>query len=728
MLKRYAFVSMACILCGALVSLQPASGDPQRGDPPLQGRGEPPPQGPGGPPDFGRGGPFGPGGPMGQQRKLVKQFDKDNDGRLNATERQAAREVAKKDGGGMGRRGGPGFGPPGGFGGRGGNQTPPKAGPHVSPEQVQSYPKASLYEPTVLRTLFLEFENKDWEAELQDFHGTDVEVPATLTVDGKKYPNVGVHFRGMSSYMGVPAGYKRSLNVKLDFADKKQRLYGAKTLNLLNSHDDPSFMSTVLFSQVSRSYIPAPKANFVRVVINGESWGVYVNAQQFDKLFLAENFKTDKGARWKVRGSPGGGGGLDYLGDNVDAYKRRYEIKSGDDAKAWKALINLCKVLNETPADKLEAALKPILDIDSALWFLALDMALINDDGYWIRASDYSIYLDEKGKFHLVAHDMNEAFRQAGGPGFGGPGGPRGGRGGPGGPGGGQGGPGGGPGGPGGGPGGGRGGPGGGPGGPGAGPGGQGGGPGGGRGGPGGPGGPGGGPGGPGGFGGGDFGPQGGFAMGLPRPGEILPPPVQEMLGFTEQQRKQLADLQKEVEGKLNSILTVAQRSQFKEMQDRFQGPGPGGFGPGPGGPGGGRGPGGRGGFGPGGGGPGVELDPLYGLDDARKPLRSKLLAVPGLRARYLQNVRTIASEWLDWKKLGPVVAQYRSLIEKDVEADTRKVDPFEAFQRTTADAVTGTPRGREFPLRAFADQRRKYLLNYSETKSAGTPPKSAGN
>ena len=81
-----------------------------------------------------------------------------------------------------------------------------EARPKVSPADVKTYPDAPLYEPTVLRTLFLEFEDKDWEAELADFHGTDVEVPATLTVDGKKYPNVGVHFRGMSSYMGVPAG------------------------------------------------------------------------------------------------------------------------------------------------------------------------------------------------------------------------------------------------------------------------------------------------------------------------------------------------------------------------------------------------------------------------------------------------------------------------------------------------------------------------------------------
>ena len=66
------------------------------------------------------------------------------------------------------------------------------------------------------------------------------------------------------------------------------------------------------------------------------------------------------------------------------------------------------------------------VDVDGVLWFLALDNALINSDGYWTRASDYTLYLDEKGKFHVIPHDMNEAFRPAGGPGMGGPGGFRG--------------------------------------------------------------------------------------------------------------------------------------------------------------------------------------------------------------------------------------------------------------------------------------------------------------
>ena len=380
--------------------------------------------GPGGPGGFGFGGP---GGPGGGNRALVEKFDKDGDGRLNTEERAAAQADGGAGGGGFGGFGG-GRGP-GGRGGPGGPREPSKPGIKIAVDEAPKYPDADLYDTSVLRTLFITFENEKWEEELAAFNNTDVEVPAKLVVDGKTYPEIGVHFRGMSSYMMVPAGSKRSLNLTMDYSDSDQRLYGYKTLNLLNANGDPSFLSSILYSHIARKYIAAPKANFVRVVINGENWGVYVNVQQFNKDFVSENFGTTKGARWKVSGNPGADGGLRYFGENLDEYKRRFQIKSGDDEQAWKDLVQLCKVLDETPAEELEAKLAGLLDIDETLWFLALDCSLVNSDGYWTRASDYSIYQDESRKFHLIPHDMNEAFHGAMG---GGPGGGRGGRGGPG--------------------------------------------------------------------------------------------------------------------------------------------------------------------------------------------------------------------------------------------------------------------------------------------------------
>ena len=545
------------------------------------------PPGGGGP---GGRGPGGPGGFGGQDRKILKDYDTNSDGWLNNDERKIAREKLKSEpnrGGGRGP-GGPGGRGPGGPGGGPpgmGRREPGKPGPKIPKSSVAPV-QGELYDTKVFRTLFLDFENSDWEKELEEFHGTDVDVTGTLTVDGKEYKDVGVHFRGMSSYGMVPNGSKRSLNVSLDLADEKQRLGGYKTLNLLNCNGDPTFMSSVLYSHIAREHIAAPKANFVRVVINGESWGVYANVQQFDKIFAKENFGA-KAARWKVSGSPGGGGGLVYLGDNSQDYKRRYEIKSSDDEKSWQALIKLCKTLKDTPPDQLEAALRPMLDIEGTLWFLALDCALINSDGYWIRDSDYSIAMDEKGIFHIVPHDMNEAFHAAGGgPGGGGPGGGRGGRGG-------------------------------------------------GERGPGGP---------------GERGPGGGRPEGEPR--------------------------------------------------------GPGGpEGPPPGGP---RGAGGGGGF---------ALDPLVALNDSRKPLRSKLLQVPSLKAKYLEYVREIAEDSLDWKKLAPTIEGYKTLIADEVKADTRKLATYEDFERSVSPQSGEANNARGRSLQTFAVERRKYLLDYPAIK-----------
>jgi CotH kinase protein len=519
---------------------------------------------------------------MQAERKLLKDFDRDGDKRLNATERKAAREELAKQPAGGGPRG------PGrrGFGPRGGGGTPvtPVPGPRISPADVASQAGAPLYDPQTLRTLFLEFENADWEKELADFHNTDVLVPARLTVDGRAYPEVGVHFRGMSSFGMVGEGQKRSLNLSLDFAQDDQNLGGYRTLNLLNSHDDPTFLRAVLFYDIARGYLPAPKANFVRVVINGEYWGVYVNVEQFNKDFVQEWYGTKKGARWKVPGSPGGRGSLAYLGDNAAAYRGIYEIKSKDDAASWKALTDLCRVLNTTPAATLESALEPLLDVDGALRFLALDNALVNNDGYWIRTSDYSIYRDEKGRFHILPQDANETFSRPGGPG---------------------------------GPGFGRGGPGGGrrpfgPGGPGA-------------------------PGTPGETGGRPGGPPGGPPDGSGRAGE----------------------------GAIQ----------------------------------------------------GVELDPLIAAQDDSKPLISKLLAVPSLRARYLAYVREIAERHLDWATLGPKADQYVRLIGDAVKADTRKLDSTDAFLGgLTQD------QGRTIGLKSFAEQRRAYLLKQIPATPSSRP------
>ena len=521
--------------------------------------------------------PLPPGGleAMAADRPLVKQFDKDGNGRLELAERTAAREwMATQPLTGipammefMAR------GMPGGRAGMAAMMTggrgfaPSSPGRRVNVSDVRSAPgSAPLYDTGTLRTFFLQFESPAWEKELEAFYRTDVDVPAALTVDGRTYRDVGIRFRGMSSYMMTPPGSKRSLNVTVDFAREDQRLMGYRTLNLLNVNGDATFSRPLLYSEIAQKYLPAAKANYVRVVINNEDWGVYVNVEQFNTDFIQARFGTRRGARWKVPGSPFGQGGMAYLGDDAEKYKFIYEIKSNDNARSWRDLIAMFKVLNQTPLEKLEAALAPILDVDGVLKFLALENALVNTDGYWTRASDYNIYQDERGRFHVIPHDMNEAFEEEN-------------------------------------------------------------------------------------FG---AGPGRGFPPGMAPPG-FPPPGAAPAAGAPAAPPPGFPPLPP----------GMAFPTNFGRAT--------------------------------------VELDPLVGLDDASKPLRSRLLAVPALRAKYLGYVREIADKWLDWRTLEPMVRRYQALIAESVKADTKKLYSFDAFQSNVA-------KGDE-SLRGFVERRRAFLL-----------------
>ena len=339
-----------------------------------------------------------------QTEKLVKQFDIDGDGKLDHEERRAARKHIQEE------RETKGASRP--------DQEKTEEVPGAVSEVTEAaqYPNAGLYDEKVLRALFLEFPNKDWYEELGDFYRTDVDIPADLTVDGVAYPSVGVRFRGNSSYSMTGKSAKKPFNIAIDYNDPNQRLYGYKTLNLLSGHADASFIREVLYSRICRDYIPAPKANFVKLVINGENWGIYTNLQQFNKDFLRDWFGTRRGVRWKISPGRNRGGSLAWNGPDVADYKDAFQLKTGrapDDC--WDDLVKLCETLDKTPDEELEAALNPVLNIDRALWLIALENTFIDSDGYISRGSDYYLYKDPDGRFSMIPYDNNETFRFAGG-------------------------------------------------------------------------------------------------------------------------------------------------------------------------------------------------------------------------------------------------------------------------------------------------------------------------
>ena len=310
---------------------------------------------------------------------------------------------------------------------------------------------ADFYDEGVMPVVQLQFSQANWYTLLQSNYQSKTDLAATLTVDGVVYEGVGVRFRGNTSYQMTQNSQKKSFNISIDYTLPDQRLMGYKTLNLLNCMSDATFMREVLYSNTCRRQVPSAKANFTRLEINGQNWGVYANLQQLNAQFLEDWFPSNEGTQWRGDGMraggggggvPGGGGGgeqpirresgdigvaeqgggvtsgvaaLTWQGVNAAAYQAVYELKSTHQADPWPSLIHTCDVLNNTTPGQLPDVIESVLNVDGALWLCAFEIIFEDDDGYVNkRGSDYGLYYEpETGRIHLMQYDGNESMGTA---------------------------------------------------------------------------------------------------------------------------------------------------------------------------------------------------------------------------------------------------------------------------------------------------------------------------
>ena len=108
----------------------------------------------------------------------------------------------------------------------------------------------------------------------------------------------------------------------------------------------------------------------------------------------------------------------------------------------------------------------------------------------------------------------------------------------------------------------------------------------------------------------------------------------------------------------------------------------------------------------------------MIGLDSDRMPLRSKILAVPAYRQKYLQYVKTIAAFRMAPETIGPVIRQFRNLLLEEMKLDTRSGTSFDAFN-----SMTSAPGGEEPApgLYKFLKDRRAFLLAHEEVKQVAS-------
>ncbi len=272
-----------------------------------------------------------------------------------------------------------------------------------------------LYSVQSLKKIELFFDSTTWRTTLKRNYADKEDVSAKLIFAGDTLLNVGVRYRGRTSYLRVKND-KKSFNISLDFKNTNQKINGYKTLNLNNSIQDQSLMREVLFENITRKYTPSLKSNFVNLYINGQNFGLYSNIQALDGKFIKEWYLNNDGTRWRAEktinldgGFGAGTSSFNYLGDDTTLYKAHYTLKHSELANPWTDLVHGTKAIHEA---KDYESLSKIIDVDRTLWFLAKEILFGDEDSYVIKGGmDYFIYYDkETGRLNPLEFDANSVM------------------------------------------------------------------------------------------------------------------------------------------------------------------------------------------------------------------------------------------------------------------------------------------------------------------------------
>jgi len=141
-----------------------------------------------------------------------------------------------------------------------------------------------------IRKIEIFFAEPNWDDTLDYYYANNLGrlLADSILIDGKMDDSVGVKYKGNSSYS--PNNAKNPLNIRMDWVKAGQSVDNYNMLKLSNGFHDPSFVREVLTYEMAREYMPASKATYANVFINGNWNGLYTCVQSVDDDFTNEHF------------------------------------------------------------------------------------------------------------------------------------------------------------------------------------------------------------------------------------------------------------------------------------------------------------------------------------------------------------------------------------------------------------------------------------------------------
>jgi hypothetical protein len=272
-----------------------------------------------------------------------------------------------------------------------------------------------LFEKDSLRTIDVQFLDANYHSILQNsfFTNPSYRIPATITMNGTTYDSCGVRYKGNSTFClpnddSIP---KVPYNIDMNYWKSGQKLMDYKKIKLANAWTDATFVREFTASKTYRKYLPSPEVNLMKLNVQGNYLGLYVNTESINKQFLEKHFSEKNGALFKCdptqvfcgNSTANGTPDLTWKGTDSTNYYDDYTIKSDN---GWGELIGLLDTINNhfTHIDS-------VLNVDRVLWAFAVNHVLLNVDAYNMDViHNYYLYKCKDGQFQMIPWDLSESY------------------------------------------------------------------------------------------------------------------------------------------------------------------------------------------------------------------------------------------------------------------------------------------------------------------------------
>ena len=238
---------------------------------------------------------------------------------------------------------------------------------------------------------------------------TDYHFPAIFRYQSDNFSDtlqsVGFRVRGNTSRNAKKKGFKVSFNEYV----VGQKFKGIEKMNLIGQHNDPSLLRYWTSLHLLQRYgLIASRTSFVKLYLNGNYRGLYLNVEHIDDEFLQKRFIDDDGgnlykASW--------GADLNYWGTNASSYCSVYELKTNEDSNDYSAFILFLDSLNNVSDSDFPCYMERNFEVNHYLKTLATEILIGHWDGYAVNQNNFYLYRQPSiGKFVFIEYDLDNTF------------------------------------------------------------------------------------------------------------------------------------------------------------------------------------------------------------------------------------------------------------------------------------------------------------------------------